>query len=224
LQKVKTVKTTILLVAAGLLSTTAPAFAQNFGRPSGGNTYNNTYNVNRQFQFQQQRQFQQQQAIARSNSNATASATGGSAVSNATGGNVVNNVLGGGGGRRNRYPAASAYAPSVAYGGANECGSQFSAGVQTFGFGFSLGIPIEQTQCTYRANAYAVTNISGSRTAGMLVLAQEPGMRAALAGAGLIVEPTYDAASGQWVYPQAVRRVSYGHRKHVRRSRCGRCG
>lgn len=155
-----------------------------------------------------QLQFQNQHQLQRQNAYGGAGGAGGNALSSSsassTGGSVLNS---GNNYYRNRYPAASAYAPSVALGGGNVCGSQFSGGIQTFGFGFSLGIPIEQTQCTYRENAKVLTVITGSRRAGMLVLAQEPGMRAALAGAGLIVEPTYDYQTGQWVYPQRVRRA-----------------
>jgi hypothetical protein len=137
--------------------------------------------------------------------NASAAGFGGTGFGgNAYGGNQSVNF-------RNRVGAPASFAAGPVYGGGNVCGSSvgLSAGAPMFSFGFS--IPVEQTQCTYRENAYAVTRVTGNRTAGMLVLAQEPGMRAALAGAGLILEPVYDQQTGSWTYPQrtGVRRARY---------------
>lgn len=199
----------VLVLISGLLASTS-ALAQPRGLTTTGVPEAQPPQFRQQqqqMQAQQQRQFQaqgqQQQAIGIGG----AGGAGGNAV--------VNNTLGGGGfGRRNRYPASSAFAPSGGFGGLNSCGASFGAGVQTFGFGFSLGIPIEQTQCTYRANAITVAEITGNRTAGMLVLAQEPGMRSALAGAGLIIEPVWNGQA--WAYPQ---QVAYVRRTGVRRHR-----
>lgn len=156
-------------------------------------------------------------AFSRSNASAGALAYGGNARAvglggagyggtggNAYGGNQSINF-------RNRVGAPPSFAAGPVYGGGNVCGSSLglSAGAPMFSFGFSL--PIEQEQCTYRENAYAVTRVTGNRTAGMLVLAQEPGMRSALAGAGLIIEPVYDNNAGRWTYPQRgrLRRAAY---------------
>lgn len=153
-------------------------------------------------------------AAAFSRSSANAQAFGGNASAAGFGGTGYGGNAYGGSQSvnfRNRVGAPPSFVSGPVYGGGNVCGSSvgLSAGAPMFSFGFS--IPVEQTQCTYRENAYAVTRVTGNRTAGMLVLAQEPGMRAALAGAGLILEPVYDQQSGSWTYPQrsGVRRVRY---------------
>ena len=168
-------KRSVLAISA-LLVSTSMAFAGGGGH--GGHNWNK--NVNNNVNKNINNNWNQNIARANARSSSVANATGGNGYGgNSYGGNTVVNAR----------SAATAYS-NATVGGANACGATASAGIQTVGFGFSFGIPIEQEACTRRLNAFAIAECRGNRAC-LRVLAQDQGTLNALVAEGVfyVVQP-----------------------------------